>query len=64
MSETCGVCHDGAAVGHRWGAQVCADCLEWAEYWDSLTPEERREEYEAMNRYATEASEREAMTDA
>jgi uracil-DNA glycosylase len=45
----CPVCYDRHPAGER-------TCLGWMDYWQALTPSERRSEECLMARYATEAS--------
>lgn len=36
-------------------ATECEECGQWRRYWDSLTPEQKESELDAMSLYASEA---------
>jgi hypothetical protein len=54
MSNECTVCFKDLAI--RDG--LCQDCLDWEEYWNSLTPKQQRVEIQRMARYTEEAEQR------
>ena len=50
----CEICHTERATQDRRGLAVCENCADQLDYYDNLTPEERRAEDEAMARYVEE----------
>jgi hypothetical protein len=52
MSDECSVCFNGPVA--RDGQ--CQECIDWLDYWESLTPEQQQKEREAMAAYTDEAS--------
>jgi len=52
LTFTCSMCLNRPVA---CDGDVCTDCRRWADYWQSLTPEQQRAEELAMARYATES---------
>jgi len=55
--KPCQVCHEAPRI-QRLGIHfmVCQECFDSQAYYDSLTPDERREEEESIARYVDETS--------
>ena len=52
----CEICHEGAAIAVRGDCDFCAECVEFLDWYESLTPAERRADDESQARYVAETT--------
>ena len=54
--SACDICHDGEATTTWRTLSTCEECREGGDYYDNLTPAERKADDEAIAQYCTETS--------